>query len=1125
VTFVLSDIVGSTAMWEAAPTAMELAITRYEEIVSTVVTAAGGIVLKARGEGDSTFSVFSRASDGVSGAYEIQRAISAEPWPADAVVRLRISVHSGEAVEREGDYYGPAVNLAARLRGVAQGGQIVMSTSAASVARRHLPRGCELVELGSLTLPGIATPEQAWVLSGPGLAPLAALCPSPRVPPVPHVSRREAEVHALVAEHLANADIAARLYISERTVESHVSSLLRKHGVNDRRALARLPVGGQSVAALETSSTLALPPIVGLHADGSTFVGRDREGALLDRQWALALSGHTLLVVVSGEAGIGKSRLIAEFASNVHAAGARVLFGACYEDVEEPYGPFIEAIERAQSGPGTEVDPELGRLFPQLAPSPSRRPERAVSDSGDQGDVFGAVERWLLAGTALAPTLLILEDLHWATASTLDLLRHLMRRAGHHPLLVVATTRDTEPDASPRLTELLGAMERLPASTRLALGGLEPVAVAALLGVGADEAEEATIETGGVPLLLTHARATGSGESLSTLLARRDELLSEDDRALLDLAATLGAEFDADLLASGHGTSLLLALDSLERAERAGWVVPRSDRPGRFRFVHALFRSHRHGQLSVRQRLECHARASAALATRTGDTHSVSERARHACLAVPLVDVADAVALAREAAALAEWSVAYDEAANHYRRALDAVSRCASPDSDAGVELTADLAIARHHASDPAGLSMLLDAAARARQAGHQAAFMRVAASFGRFGFTGAWQGPIPEQLELIEEALDLVGPEPSAMRVRLLVALTGQLHETGEAESLRRITEAEAMARELGDNDALMHVLLTARMVLRRPGRKQVAAELERLGTRSGSIVARLAAISTRASIELNDGDLDAWDESALQFRQLLGDRPLTYFQLEDAARRTTRAILDGDLALAEQLARATVPLAVEFENNPTKWSGASLAVIRRAQGRDAGQARAVAAVAPAGVLTVARFILPAALARTGGVEDARDQLATLRSEGYAMPNGFTWPWAMSELAEAGEVADDADAAAHAHSRFAPKAGELALVAGGWIIRPVDQALAQAALAMGDPALAQRHALAAVSASRRRRTPLFLARELVFLAEARRRTGASRSDIRPLVDEALEIADRLGARIVAVDAERYGLG
>ncbi len=184
VTFVLTDVVGSTELWERAPEAMATALARHDEIVAGVVTAEGGTLVKSKGEGDSTFSAFGRASDALRAAYRLQRAMRIEPWPTGATIRTRVGVHTGEAVERDGDYLGPAVNRVARLRGVARGGEIIVSAATAAIVRTALPRGCELVDLGPIELRGLDQPEPALALVAPDLEPISRSRPAAvRSPP------------------------------------------------------------------------------------------------------------------------------------------------------------------------------------------------------------------------------------------------------------------------------------------------------------------------------------------------------------------------------------------------------------------------------------------------------------------------------------------------------------------------------------------------------------------------------------------------------------------------------------------------------------------------------------------------------------------------------------------------------------------------------------------------------------------------------------------------------------------------------------------------------------------------------------------------------------------------------
>jgi hypothetical protein len=597
-------------------------------------------------------------------------------------------------------------------------------------------------------------------------------------------------------------------------------------------------------------------------------------------------------------------------------------------------------------------------------------------------------------------------------------------------------------------------------------------------------------------------------------------------RHLLDLAAVFGAEFDAVPLAAGSRWPLLRVLEALEAAEAAGWVVPLPGRPGRFTFVHALFRSHRYNALPLRRRLELHAAAAGALAAVADG--QLSERARHACLAVPVGDAASAVGLACEAGHEAEHAYAYDEAAGHYRRALEA-SRCLDPpDPSVTLDLLVRLAAALHRGGDPAGLPMLLDAARRARDEGDGAALVRAAISMSHLGAMSVFGRHDPAQVEVVEDALAELGPEPSATRARLLSELAVQLGDSSVERGIAMATQAESIARAVGDPDVLGFVLLRTRHVGRHPRRLeehlQRATELEALGRRSRSVVLILAGLNAQALLYLERGELGMSFERGDHFLQLLGDRHLPFFQLTAHLQRAARAFLDGDLNSAEDQAMATVPFAKSIRHPPTSWASATVGRIRRLQARDAESIEPLErAVNWGSETTIFRTVLAATQARCGALESARRTLIALRDSEYQIPEGYGWALAMSELAEAADLTGDRDAGAHVLSECHRYTGRIVL-SGTTVVRPVDQMLAQAALAAGDATVAEAYATRAVAASRERRTPGFLCRELVLLTEARRRNGASPAQIQPLVREALAVAEPIGAGIVKIDVARYGL-
>ncbi len=179
VTVCMTDIEDSTGLWEAHRHAMGAAIVRHDAIIAQVVEARGGRLLQSMGEGDSTVSVFTGAGDAVRAAPEIVERISEEPWPDGLTIRTRVGLHTGETSSRGGDRLGPTAARAARVRGLADGGQVFLSRTTAGLVEGQLPEGFGLVDLGPHTLRGFTDRENVFALSAPTLRapPSPALCP------------------------------------------------------------------------------------------------------------------------------------------------------------------------------------------------------------------------------------------------------------------------------------------------------------------------------------------------------------------------------------------------------------------------------------------------------------------------------------------------------------------------------------------------------------------------------------------------------------------------------------------------------------------------------------------------------------------------------------------------------------------------------------------------------------------------------------------------------------------------------------------------------------------------------------------------------------------------------------
>jgi predicted ATPase/class 3 adenylate cyclase len=164
VTFLFTDIEGSTQLWEQDPEAMRQALARHDVLLSERIQRHGGLVVKSRGEGDSLFAVFTCATEALSAACALQRSLLAESWPTPTPLRVRVAVHTGEAERRDEDYYGPALNRCARLRAAAHGGQVLLSRATQELVRDHLPVGVSLRDLGSHRLKDLQLPEQIFQL-------------------------------------------------------------------------------------------------------------------------------------------------------------------------------------------------------------------------------------------------------------------------------------------------------------------------------------------------------------------------------------------------------------------------------------------------------------------------------------------------------------------------------------------------------------------------------------------------------------------------------------------------------------------------------------------------------------------------------------------------------------------------------------------------------------------------------------------------------------------------------------------------------------------------------------------------------------------------------------------------
>jgi hypothetical protein len=766
--------------------------------------------------------------------------------------------------------------------------------------------------------------------------------------------------------------------------------------------------------------------------------------------------GRTLVAVVCGEAGIGKSRLVAELAAEVHRGGGAVLLGSCFEDAQAPYQPFVQALtddltDLARTEMRRRVANDvraLGWLLPALTPQLRAARRTESSDAvAERTQLLTAVHGYLARAAEAAPTLLVLEDLQWATGTTRDAVRHLARSAGRAALLVVATSRSTPPDLTDDLSVFLADLTRYPSVQRVELGGLDEQDIGALMaslaaaGDRRTEIQPGTIhaETGGNPLLvreLVTAPTTAPGRRTSSvqgLLSRRYERLSDRDIALLDVATVVGAEFDAELIAAASDIGLVQVLETLERAESAGLVAAAPGRPGRFTFVHALFRSVRYEALPTSLRLRLHQRVVQALQSHADSERILPELARHACIAAPLGEARTAIDYSRRAGELARRMLASEEAAGHYRQALEMTDLLDPPDPDLRLRLRIDLGAALFHGGHPDGRALMLAAADEARAQHQPDTLAAVAMLFHPAGVTLTTGGYVDQEVVAVfQDALNTLPPEPSATRARLLAGLASELQASNLDQKRALAREAITIARSVDDRNTLGRVLIPYRQLLHEPAcadeRRAVNQELVELGRRLNEPVFTMNGLWHLCVLTREEGDLEHADELSAEADALFGDRPPPYARLFRVEYQATRQYLKGDLGGAEATAEQLLSAAPEAGYDPVNFYGLQLLFIRHQQGRIAELVPALeqAVTSQPGHRGYAG-VLAAALARAGRLDDAETLLADFAAHSYAMPHNLDWFSGTVALADAVELLGDRAGAAVLLRRLEPFAGRIA--------------------------------------------------------------------------------------------------
>ncbi|GIH94184.1 AAA family ATPase [Planobispora siamensis] len=415
----------------------------------------------------------------------------------------------------------------------------------------------------------------------------------------------------------------------------------------------------------------------------SALIGRDHPAGVLRAEIGRVTDSHGGLVLVTGEAGIGKTALVTEAAEEARRRGALVLGGSCWDSDSAPgYWPWVQVVRalRRGAGPGEwSAAQEAAGAGLSILLGESRRGEET-----EAFQLYDAVTAALVSVSQNRPVVVVLDDLHWADVASLKLLEFAAQHTWFERLLLVGTYRDAETEATdhplrPMLTSLTAK------ATTVTLTGLGHEEVGALMARTAGREPEAELvaevhrRTGGNPFFVEQTArlwhgggpVTATAPGVHDALRRRLSLLPPAITGLLTTAAVLGREFHREVLAAAGSVPLSEVDRLLGQAVAARLVVARKD--GRFAFAHDLVRESLYDELGEQEARRRHAGVVGALE----DTPELARRvfpsdlARHAYLAGDALEPARAVTHLLAAARDASTRMAVEEAIGHCRRALE----------------------------------------------------------------------------------------------------------------------------------------------------------------------------------------------------------------------------------------------------------------------------------------------------------------------------------------------------------------------------------------------------------------------------------------------------------------------
>ena len=884
----------------------------------------------------------------------------------------------------------------------------------------------------------------------------------------------------------------------------------------------------------------------------TAFAGRRSELDGLERAW----EGRQRLVLVGGEAGIGKTRLVTEFAEQRRRAGATVAWGRASEEGLGPYLPFVEIVrslitttDESRLAQLLADGGELIRLVPELEAKVGQRlaPTRAEAGT-EQRLLFEAVSTLL---AAFAPLLVVLDDIHWADDASIALLRYLARDPALGDVVLVVTAREV--DLTPEIAGLLAELGRHADVSRLHLGALDHDVLLCLVGdivgsaIGEDllrsvsEAtdgnpffvEEMTVhlidsglvdDVAGQAVLRGDPGAVGVPDRVRETLTRRLLLLSADALDLLSAGSVIGRDFDLSVAGAAAELDGLRLVDAADDGLLSGLIEETG--PGRLSFSHALVQQAVGARLSYARAAVIHRRVAEALEKKAEgeDPASVpaADLARH-WTAVAAVDPSAAPTAARwavRAGDLALAAAAADEAIARYEQASTLWSAASRGHADALVRL--GTALQYRGRADEAD-ERFRQALALALVLGDPALQARAAIGLGRrYPY---WESD-SDRIEILEGALAALGHDDELLRLTLMGLLVTQMingfrldeaHRRDElADQLAAIADDPATSREtlccLGQTRLYDCVEDPLRL-------KRVAARLVTVGQAQNDLRVLAVARFSQALSALDRGSMTDLTAAADAYDSVTAalDDPRERSQASTV--RSTIAFIEGRYADGEELTTRALTLGRESGDYNAELVFHAQGLLRAV---DRGQAAEVLPLllAATDYQRIASFTAGAALcaAIAGDRELALSLLEQLMDTGLdGYPRGADHLAPMAFLAHTCallgtvEHAGPMSVALMAHPAHAVRVGPLI---GWW--GPVDHHIGSLYRLLGRLEEAKVHLRQALELEQQMGARPFAARTRGELARVLAAEGQPEADI--LRAEAVAGADAVGASGIAAE-------